>query len=79
VCNLPDGEVVLLADDEELPWRPGPRKSSPVKVVDDKTLNAQVDAVVARRSATPPADTHPWKRAFKATRASVGPRRASAT
>ena len=80
VCNLPDGEIVLLSGElEELPWRPGPRKSSPVKVEDDKTLNAQVDAVVARRPVTTPADTHPWKRAFKATRASAGPRAVTAT
>ena len=79
VCSLPDGEIVLLADEEELPWRLGPRKSSPVKVVDDKTLNAQIDAVVARRSSPTPADTHPWKRAFKSTRASAGPRRATAS
>ena len=71
VCQRHDGEVVLLHGDEELPYRLGPHRPPAVVVVDDKTLNAQVDAVVARRSTRPPAPTHPWRRALKPQRAEV--------
>lgn len=66
VCECNDGEVVLLADGEELPHTVGPRRRDSVVVADDKTLNAKVDAAVERRSASrTPSPSHPWKRPFK--------------
>jgi len=66
VCDRRDGEVVLLADDEELPYSVGPRKAAAVAVVDEKLINRQVDAAVARSTTRPsPAPDHPWKKSYK--------------
>lgn len=66
VCERSNGEVVLLAGNEELAYSVGPQPRPPVAVADDKTLNAHVDAAIARRSPPPP--SHPWRRAFKPSR-----------
>ena len=67
VCACSDGEIVVLNEDQELPYALGPRQSPAVPVVDDKTVNAQVDAAVTRRSTvTKPSAEHPWKRGLKA-------------
>jgi transposase len=67
VCACSDGEIVVLNEDQELPYSLGPRKSPAVPVVDDKTLNAQVDAAVIRRpNITRPSSDHPWKRGLRA-------------
>lgn len=72
VCERSDGEVALLVGDEELPYQLGPRQSSRVAVVDDKTVNAAVDAAIGRRATPrPPSPQHPWKRAFKPQRVTV--------
>lgn len=68
VCERSDGEVVLLIDGAELTHTVGPRRRDIVVVVDDKTINAQLNAAVARRSPVAPSPTHPWKRAFKPQR-----------
>lgn len=66
VCACSDGEIVVVHEDQVLPYTLGPRKSPAVPVVDDKTVNAQVDAAVTRRpNITKPSADHPWKRGLK--------------
>lgn len=66
VCACSDGEIVALHEDQELPYSLGPSKPPAVPVLDDKTLNAHVDAAVIRRPNTPkPTADHPWKRSLK--------------
>ena len=66
VCDCRDGEVVLLADNEALPYSVGPRKATAVAVVDETLLNRQVAAAVARSTTRPsPAPEHPWTKSYK--------------
>lgn len=66
VCMCGDGSIVVLHEDQELPYTVGPRRTPAVPVVDEKTLNTRVDAAVSRRpNVTKPAADHPWKRSLK--------------
>lgn len=71
VCDLPEGEVVLLYDGCELPYATYRKGERPPPIADDKTLNERVDAALAKQrsktTAKPRAD-HPWRR-----RAVAGP------
>ncbi len=81
VCQSSDGTLTLLNGQEVLPYRVFDRHAqlAESRITDDKTLNAKVDAVLARvRSARlkPPPD-HPWKRAIRQQVASRAGRSAS--
>jgi len=65
VCELPDGEVVLLRDGRELPYTTYRKGERPLPPADDKTVNARVDAALAKQpsGAKPkPRADHPWRR-----------------
>lgn len=65
VCELPDGEVVLLRDGRELPYTTYRKGERPLPPADDKTVNERVDAALAKQPSgakpKPQAD-HPWRR-----------------
>jgi hypothetical protein len=50
VCALADGEVALLREGRELPYTTYRKGERPPPVEDEKTLNARVDAALARPS-----------------------------
>ncbi len=65
VCDRDNGEVVLLYDGHELPYTTYRKGERPTPVTDEKTLNARVDAALARqrRPGNPkPRADHPWRR-----------------
>lgn len=69
VCQASDRTLTLLNGDEVLAYRVFDRHAqlAESRVADDKTLNARVDATLARTRPTgrrQPSD-HPWKRAIK--------------
>ncbi len=78
VCQGSDHTITLLQGHEVLHYRVFDRHAQLAvsRITDDKTLNAQVDAAVARTSTTgrkqPP--NHPWRRAFKPALDSATPR-----
>ena len=81
VCQASDGTLTLLNGQEVLPYRVFDRHAqlAESRITDDKTLNAKVDAALARvRSARPkPPPDHPWKRAIRQEVASRAGRSAS--
>ena len=77
VCALADGEVALLREGRELPYTTYRKGERPPPVEDEKTLNARVDAALARPSpkSSTPAPDHPWRKAaaLAAAHARVSP------
>ena len=65
VCDLADGEVVLLREGRELPYTTYRKGERPPPVEDEKTLNEQVDRALEKqqRKSSTPAPDHPWRKA----------------
>jgi transposase len=63
VCTLASGEIALLYEGRERPYTTYRKGEHPPPPADDKTLNARVDAALAKQQSTakPRAD-HPWRR-----------------
>lgn len=63
VCALPSGEIALLYEGRELPYTTYRKGERPTPPADDKTLNARVDAALAKQQGTAkPSADHPWRR-----------------
>jgi hypothetical protein len=75
VCTLPSGEIALLYQGRELPYTTYRKGECPAPPADDKTLNARVDAALAKPQGTskPRAD-HPWRRPVRPGAATDAPR-----
>ncbi|WP_308387973.1 ISNCY family transposase [Acidithiobacillus sp. AMEEHan] len=67
VVEYGDGRVELLAGQEILPYKVFDPAQDVFTAVDDKTLNARVDAILTTRQLKEkwrPGPDHPWRRAF---------------
>jgi hypothetical protein len=75
VCALPSGEIALLYEGRERPYTTYRKGECPAPPADDKTLNARVDAALAKQQGTskPHAD-HPWRRPVRPGAATDAPR-----
>jgi transposase len=65
VCDLPEGEVVVLHDGRALPYTTYRKGEHPPPLADDKSLNTCVDAALAKqraKAAPKPRADHPWRR-----------------
>ncbi len=63
VCALPSGEIALLYEGRELPYTTYHKGEPPTPPADDKTLNARVDAALAKQQGTAkPSADHLWRR-----------------
>ena len=64
VCELLNGQVVLLYRKRQLPYTIYRKAEGPRRVEDEKTLNNRVDAALLRQSTKPPprpSPNHPWR------------------
>lgn len=63
VCALANGEVVLLREGRELPYRTYRKGERPSPLEDEKTVNERVDAALAKQQpkTSKPSPTHPWR------------------
>ena len=66
VCDLANGEVVLLREGRELPYTTYRKGERPPPVEDEKTLNERVDSALEKqqRKSAKPAPDHPWRKAM---------------
>ena len=66
VCDLANGEVVLLREGRELPYTTYRKGERPPPVEDEKTLNERVDNALEKqqRKRAKPAPDHPWRKAM---------------
>ncbi len=65
VCDLANGEVVLLREGRELPYTTYRKGERPPPVADEKTLNERVDRALEKQQQqrSKPAPDHPWRMA----------------
>ena len=63
VCELLDGEIVILYKERELPYTTYCEHSPRSKPHDEKTINLAVNEILAKsRSGHKPKPDHPWRR-----------------